>query len=74
MARPKPELIKKVRKERFIDLLDHLLTEAVHLGFSAAEVLGMVGDRVRQFQWQEGGRKTGIGGLWIRDQSAGAIA
>jgi GntR family transcriptional regulator len=54
VAWPKPELIKKVRKERFLGLLDHLLTEAVHLGFSAQDVVGMVTERVGQFQWQEG--------------------
>ena len=58
VARPKPELIKRVRKERFLEMLDHLLTEAVHLGFSAEEVVGMVTVRVEQFQWQ---------GLGIRD-------
>jgi GntR family transcriptional regulator len=52
VARLKPELIKKVRKERFLEMLDHLLTEAVHLGFSAEEVVGMVTERVQQFQWQ----------------------
>ena len=40
VARPKPELTKKVRKERLQEMLDHFLTEAVHLGFSAEEVIG----------------------------------
>ena len=52
VARPKPELIKKVRKERLAEMLDHVLTEAVHLGFSAEEVVGMVSERTAQFQWQ----------------------
>jgi GntR family transcriptional regulator len=52
VARPRPELIKRVRKERFLEMLDHLLTEAVHLGFSAEEVVGMVTVRVEQFRWQ----------------------
>ena len=51
VARPKPELIKKVRRERFLDLLDHLLTEAVHFGFSAEEVVAMLSERIGQFQW-----------------------
>ena len=52
VASPRAELTKKVRKERFQELLDHLLTEAVHLGLTSEEVVSMVSDRVRQFQWQ----------------------
>jgi GntR family transcriptional regulator len=52
VARPRDELTKKVRKERFQELLDHFLTEAVHLGFTADEVLGCVTERVRQFRWR----------------------
>jgi GntR family transcriptional regulator len=52
VARPKAELTKRVRKERLQTLLDRLLTEAVHLGFSADEVLSLVADRIKQFQWQ----------------------
>ncbi len=49
----KSGLTMKVRKERLQELLDHLLTEAVHLGFTAKEVLAMVEERVKHFQWQE---------------------
>jgi len=52
VARPKAELTKKVRTQRLHDLLDHFLTEAVHLGFSADEVIESVTQRARQFQWQ----------------------
>ena len=52
VAQPKSELTKKVRKERFLELLDAFLTEAVHLGFSSAEVTTHLSDRVGQFQWQ----------------------
>lgn len=52
VARPRAELTKRVRKERLQVLLDRLLTEAVHLGFSADEVLALVADRIKQFQWQ----------------------
>jgi GntR family transcriptional regulator len=52
IARPKAELTKRVRKERLQELLDQFLTEAVHLGFSAEEVTGLVAERARQFQWQ----------------------
>ncbi|MBN1590406.1 MAG: GntR family transcriptional regulator [Pirellulales bacterium] len=52
VASPKTELTKKVRKERLVELLDHFLTEAVHLDFSADEVVSLVGERASQFAWQ----------------------
>jgi len=54
VARPKAELTKKVRKERLEDLVDHFLTEAVHLGFRADEMLATVSTRAKKFQWQTG--------------------
>jgi hypothetical protein len=35
--------------------IDRWLTEAVHLGYSAAEVLALVTRRVREFRWQAEG-------------------
>jgi GntR family transcriptional regulator len=55
VARPKAELIKRARRERILEMLDRLLTEAVHLGFSADEVLTLVTERIKQFQWQGAG-------------------
>jgi GntR family transcriptional regulator len=52
VARPKAELTAKARRERLDELLDHFLTTAVHLGFSAEEVMSIVKNRVKQFQWQ----------------------
>jgi GntR family transcriptional regulator len=52
VARPKDEMTKKVRKERLAELLDRFLTGAVHLGFTAEEVLGCVTERARQFRWR----------------------
>jgi GntR family transcriptional regulator len=52
VARPKAELTRKVRKERLDEQADRLLTEAVHLGFSAEEVVELVARRAKQFQWQ----------------------
>ena len=52
VAEPKTELTKKVRKERLQQQLDHFLTEAVHLGFSAEEVVSLVADRAAEFAWQ----------------------
>ena len=54
VARPKAELTRRVRRDRLQLLLDHFLTEAVHLGFSADEILAAVAERVKQFQWQSG--------------------
>ncbi len=52
VAKPKAELTKKVRKEKLLELLDRLLTEAVHLGFSSQEVLALASERASNFQWQ----------------------
>lgn len=51
VARPGSSLSRKVRNERLQDALDGLLTEAVHLGFTADEVLAVVAQKVKQFQW-----------------------
>jgi GntR family transcriptional regulator len=51
VARPGSELSRKVRKERLQEALDRLLTEAVHLGFTAEEVVAVVVEKVKQFQW-----------------------
>ncbi len=45
------ELKKDARRQRLLEILDKLLTEAVHLGFSEEEVLKLVSDRSAQFQW-----------------------
>ncbi len=45
------ELKKDARRQRLLEILDKLLTEAVHLGFSEDEVLKLVSDRSAQFQW-----------------------
>jgi GntR family transcriptional regulator len=52
VAQPKDELTKEARKERLQELLDHFLTEAVHLGFTAEEVLESAAERVKQFRWR----------------------
>ena len=53
VAHPKRELVKKVRDARLQELIDKFLTEAVHLGYSADEVLPLVEKRLKQFQWPE---------------------
>ena len=55
VARPKAELTRKVRRERLQKVVDVFLTEAVHLGFSAEEVVSLVSEQVKQFRWQSAG-------------------
>ncbi len=52
VAHPKNDLTKGARDRRLGELLDRWLTEAVHLGFSAEEVVRLVSRRVEQFQWK----------------------
>ena len=52
VTRPKPELTRKVRRQRLEEMLDRFLTEAVHLGFSADEVVELLKQRAKDFQWQ----------------------
>lgn len=59
VARPRAELTKKVRRERLQDLLDHFLTEAVHLGFPADEVVALVTERVKLYRWQSEASQPG---------------
>jgi GntR family transcriptional regulator len=55
VARPRNDLTRAARDRRLTEQLDRWLTEAVHLGYSADEVLGLVGLRVRQFRWNASG-------------------
>jgi GntR family transcriptional regulator len=57
VARQKTELTKAARDRRLTDLLDRCLTEAVHLGYAADEVIQAVTQRAEQFQWKADGRK-----------------
>jgi GntR family transcriptional regulator len=51
VARPRNDLTKAACCRRLRDQLDRLLTEAVHLGFSALEVERLFKERLGQFQW-----------------------
>jgi GntR family transcriptional regulator len=53
VAPPGSEWSRKVRQERLQAALDRFLTEAVHLGFTAEEVLATVSGQVKQFQWRQ---------------------
>jgi GntR family transcriptional regulator len=55
VAQPRNELTRTARDRRLTEQLDRWLTEAVHLGFSAEQVLRLVSARVRQFQWNSEG-------------------
>ncbi|MCA9230663.1 MAG: GntR family transcriptional regulator [Planctomycetales bacterium] len=49
VAEPQQDLTKKARRKQLLEKLDELFVEAVHLGFSADELLAMVQDRIKQF-------------------------
>src|SRR5687767_12012869 len=53
VAQPRNDLTKRVRKDRLTALADQLLTEAVHLGFSADEVQTLLGERMSRFAWPQ---------------------
>jgi GntR family transcriptional regulator len=51
VAQPGTDLTRRARKDRLLTLVDSLLTEAVHLGFAADDVLGMLSERMTKFQF-----------------------
>ncbi|MCE5301713.1 MAG: GntR family transcriptional regulator [Planctomycetaceae bacterium] len=53
VAAPRNDLSRKARNERLAAALNRFLTEAVHLGFSANEVVETVQEQVRQFHWPD---------------------
>ena len=55
VARPRHELTKRARRDRLIQAADGLLTEAVHLGFTAEEVAELLSERAAHFQWNPSG-------------------
>ena len=55
IAQPRNDLTRAARDRRLTEQLDRWLTEAVHLGYSADEVLRLVAQRVREFHWQAEG-------------------
>jgi GntR family transcriptional regulator len=55
VAQPRNDLTKAARDRRLTEQLDRWLTEAVHLGYAADEVLALIGRRVRHFQWKAHG-------------------
>src|SRR6516165_3477402 len=55
VAEPRVDLTRAARDRRLTEQLDRWLTGAVHLGYSADEVLALVAARVRQFRWNADG-------------------
>lgn len=55
VAQPRHELTRAARDRRLGEQLDRWLTEAVHFGYSAEEVLALVSKRVREFRWNSHG-------------------
>jgi GntR family transcriptional regulator len=53
VAHPKMDLTKRARKDRLIAAIDEFLTEAVHLGFAANDVMNLVSERMVRFQFPE---------------------
>ncbi len=55
VAPPRQQPARPARDRRLTLLLDRWLTEAVHLGYSADEVLALVTRRVGEFRWHADG-------------------
>jgi GntR family transcriptional regulator len=53
VAQPKTDLTKRARKDRLTCLVDGLLTEAVHLGFPAEELMAVISERLARFQFPQ---------------------
>ncbi len=51
VAKPQAGLKAEVRKRRLNEIIDRLLTEAVHLGVSAEDLQALIAERLRQFQF-----------------------
>jgi GntR family transcriptional regulator len=51
VAEPQAELSAAARRERLSAALDQFLTEAVHLGFNADDVLSAVGRKIKSYHF-----------------------
>jgi GntR family transcriptional regulator len=51
VAEPQKELSDSVRRERLATALERFLTEAVHLGFSADEVVSAVSKQINKYRF-----------------------
>ena len=55
VAPPRHDLGRGPHPRRLTEQLDRWLTESVHLGYTADEVLRLVAERVGEFQWRADG-------------------
>ena len=55
VAQPRHDLTRAARDRRLTEQLDRWLTEAVHLGYSADEVIALVNRCARKFCWKTHG-------------------
>jgi DNA-binding transcriptional regulator YhcF (GntR family) len=55
VAEPTNHLTKSARKKQLTEKLDLVVVEAVHLGFSADELLALLTERARQFDFPSDG-------------------
>lgn len=51
VAEPSQDRTVQSRRKELTEIVDRLLTDAVHLGFSKVEALTLITDRADQFQW-----------------------
>ena len=59
VAEPSIDLTKPARRKKLVALLDPFLTAAVHLGFTSDEVLELVAERAKRFEWELVGTPSG---------------
>jgi GntR family transcriptional regulator len=55
VAQPRQDLTRTARDRRLTEQLDRWLTEAVHFGYSADQVVALVSRRAREFRWNASG-------------------
>lgn len=53
VAKGGSELSQKVRQQRLREAANRFLTDAVHLGFSADEVMKLLAELGKEFQWSD---------------------
>ena len=53
VAEPQADLSAAARKQRLAEVIDGFLTDAVHLGFSAEDVIAAVTKRIHAFQFAD---------------------
>src|ERR1700749_4372823 len=59
VAEPQADLSAATRRQRLSEIIDGFLTDAVHLGFSAEDVLAAVAKRIRGFQFVDSAANDG---------------